>query len=120
MDSTQVNMISEVRLGFLSAEQRAAVEHVKNDDPVDPDQWPQEGCEGECCTEGKLFEAIIENAMEIGEFKIKCRKIFDEEMSFVSKSWSMCISFVKTGIICGKFEKKLFLEVLDKHAPLQH
>ena len=46
MDSTQLNMISEASVGFLSAEQQAAVENVKNDDPVDPDPWPQESCEG--------------------------------------------------------------------------
>jgi hypothetical protein len=46
MDSSQLNMISEVSVGFLSAEQRSAVDSVKEDDPVDPNPWPQESCEG--------------------------------------------------------------------------
>ena len=46
MDSTQLNMISEANVGYLSAEQRTAVENVKNNDPVDPDPWPQESCAG--------------------------------------------------------------------------
>lgn len=46
MDSTQVNMISETTIGFLSAEQRTAIESVKKDDPVDPNPWPQESCAG--------------------------------------------------------------------------
>ena len=46
MDSSQLNMISEVSVGFLSAEQREAVDDVKEDDPVDSDPWPEESCRG--------------------------------------------------------------------------
>ena len=46
MDSSQLNMISEASVTFLSAKQRDAIDNVKNDDPVDRDPWPQESCEG--------------------------------------------------------------------------
>ena len=41
-----MNMISDAKVSYLTANQLAGIQTTKDSDPVEPNPWPQESCAG--------------------------------------------------------------------------
>ena len=59
MDPAQVNMISDAKVSYLTADQQEGIQTTKDSDPVEPNPWPQESCAGRSTGVSPTFVSVM-------------------------------------------------------------